>query len=143
MKKVEIFTDGCCKGNPGPGGYGCIIRYGNKVKELKGAERDTTNNIMEMRATIAALASLKEPCQVDLTTDSNYVVKGITTWIHGWIKKGWISSSGQPVKNKGLWEELFSLTKIHQVQWHWVKGHSGHIENERCDQLANEALLLL
>ncbi len=140
MKKVEIFTDGCCKGNPGPGGYGCILKFQDRVKEITGAEKNTTNNIMEMTACIVALEQLKEPCEVDLTTDSQYVIKGITEWIHGWIKKNWINSSRQPVKNKELWQKLHFLNQKHKISWHWVKGHSGHPENERCDQLANEAL---
>jgi len=143
VKKVEIFTDGCCKGNPGPGGYGCILKFQGKIKELTGAEKNTTNNIMEMTACIVALEQLKEPCEVNLTTDSQYVIKGITEWIHGWIKKSWVNAARQPVKNKELWQKLHSLNKKHKITWHWVKGHSGHPENERCDQLANEALTSL
>jgi ribonuclease HI len=140
VKKVQIFTDGCCKGNPGPGGYGCILKFQDRVKEITGAEKNTTNNIMEMTACIVALEQLKESCEVNLTTDSQYVIKGITEWIHGWIKKNWINSSRQPVKNKELWQKLHLLNQKHKISWHWVKGHSGHPENERCDQLANEAL---
>ena len=141
MRKVEIFTDGCCKGNPGPGGYGCIIRENGESVELKGRAADTTNNIMEMTAAIVALKYLKEPCEVELTTDSEYMVKGITAWINNWVKKGWRTASGKPVKNKALWLDLQSLCKTHKVEWKWTRGHSGHQENERCDQLANEALI--
>ena len=140
LKSVEIFTDGGCKGNPGPGGYGCIIRGGGNVLELKGSAPKTTNNIMEMTAAIVALKELSQPYEVTLTTDSQYLVKGITEWIHGWIKKGWMTASRQPVKNKELWQELYSLSKKHKITWVWVKGHAGHPENERCDQLANEAM---
>ena len=140
MKSVEIFTDGGCKGNPGPGGYGCIIRDGDYVLELKGSHLQTTNNIMEMTAAIVALKKLSEPHQVILSTDSQYLVKGMTEWINGWIKKGWKTASRQPVKNKELWQELNNLSKKHEITWIWVKGHAGHLENERCDQLANEAM---
>ena len=140
MKSIEIFTDGGCKGNPGPGGYGCIIRGDGNVLELKGSHSQTTNNIMEMTAAIVALKELSQPYQVTLTTDSQYLVKGMTEWIHNWIKKGWLTASKQPVKNKELWQELHSLSKQHKITWIWVKGHAGHPENERCDQLANEAM---
>lgn len=143
MKKVRIFTDGCCKGNPGPGGYGCIIQYKGKTEELTGADKQTTNNIMEMTAAIVALKHLKEPCEVTLTTDSRYLVDGITDWIHGWIKKGWTTASRKPVKNQSLWEELHCLSQKHKISWHWTKGHAGHPQNERCDELANQALALL
>ena len=141
MKEVEIFTDGACKGNPGPGGYGCILRYEGKSKELKGNSRQTTNNIMEMMAAIVALQELKEPCKVSLTTDSQYLVKGATEWLAGWKRKGWKTASRQPIKNKELWEEVSRLIDMHQITWLWTRGHSGHPENERCDQLANEAIL--
>ena len=140
MKSIEIFTDGGCKGNPGPGGYGCIIRGIGNVLELKGSHPQTTNNIMEMTAAIVALKKLSQPYQITLTTDSQYLVKGMTEWIHNWIKKGWLTASKQPVKNKELWQELHSLSKQHKITWIWVKGHAGHPENERCDQLANEAM---
>ena len=140
MKPVEIFTDGGCKGNPGPGGYGFIIRYSDHVLEFKGSHPQTTNNIMEMTAAIVALKKLNEPHQVTLSTDSQYLVKGMTEWINGWIKKGWKTASRQPVKNKELWQELNNLSKKHEITWVWVKGHAGHPENERCDQLANEAM---
>ncbi|QPJ64925.1 MAG: ribonuclease HI [Candidatus Nitrohelix vancouverensis] len=143
MKEVEIFTDGACKGNPGPGGYGCILRYEGRSKELKGNSRQTTNNIMEMMAAIVALQELKEPCKVSLTTDSQYLVKGATEWLAGWKRKGWKTASRQPIKNKELWEEVSRLIDMHEITWLWTRGHSGHPENERCDQLANEAILSL
>ena len=140
MKKVEIFTDGACRGNPGPGGYGSIIRIKGKTEELRGSAEKTTNNIMELTAAIVALNQLKDPCEVVLTSDSQYLVKGMTEWIDGWIRKGWINSSKQPVKNKELWVELDRLNRRHRVSWVWIRGHSGHVENERCDRLANQAI---
>lgn len=140
MKKVKIYTDGACKGNPGPGGYGCIIVQSGRTRELKGGTRKTTNNIMEMTAAIVALQQLKEPSEVELTTDSQYVVKGITEWINGWVRKNWINASRQPVKNKELWLELKKLNERHKIKWVWVRGHAGHPENERVDALANEAV---
>jgi ribonuclease HI len=137
---VEIFCDGACSGNPGPGGYGAVLRYGGRVKELSGGARDTTNNRMEMTAAIEALRQLKRPCRVLITTDSQYLVKGMTEWIAGWQRKGWRNSKKEPVVNKDLWELLLILTKSHSVQWKWVKGHDGHVENERCDQLAREGI---
>lgn len=139
-KKVEIFTDGACKGNPGPGGWGALLRYNGSEKQLKGGEPDTTNNRMELMAAIEALQALKRPCQVVLTTDSQYVRKGITEWIHGWKKKNWKNASKKPVKNADLWKRLDELAQQHQIEWHWVKGHSGHPENELADQLANDAI---
>ena len=140
MKKVEIFTDGACRGNPGPGGYGSIIRIKGKTEEFRGSAEKTTNNIMELTAAIVALNQLKEPCEVVLTSDSQYLVKGMTEWIDGWIRKGWINSSKQPVKNKELWVELDRLNRRHRISWVWIRGHSGHVENERCDRLANQAI---
>ncbi|MAR93378.1 MAG: ribonuclease HI [Pseudomonadota bacterium] len=140
MDHVEIFTDGACKGNPGPGGWGALLRFGAHEKRLKGAEPQTTNNRMELTAAVEALRALKRPCRVDLTTDSQYVRKGITEWIHGWKKKGWKNAAKQPVKNADLWRALDAASEQHQIQWHWVKGHSGHRENELVDQLANEAI---
>ena len=137
---VEIFCDGACSGNPGPGGYGAILRYGGRVKELSGGARDTTNNRMEMTAAIEALRQLKRPCQVLITTDSQYLVKGMTEWIAGWQRKGWRNSKKEPVVNRDLWELLLSLTEPHLVQWKWVRGHDGHVENERCDQLARDGI---
>ena len=133
---MEIFCDGACSGNPGPGGFGAILRYGGHVKELSGGARETTNNRMEMTAAIEALRQLTRPCQVQITTDSQYLVKGMTEWIEGWQRKGWLNSKKDPVVNKDLWELLLALTKSHTVQWKWVRGHAGHTENERCDQLA-------
>jgi ribonuclease HI len=140
MKKVRIYTDGACKGNPGPGGYGFIIKIEDEVKEYNGANKNTTNNIMEMTAALKALETLEEPCEVELTTDSQYLVKGMTEWIHGWIRKGWQTASKQPVKNKEIWQNLYAISKKHKITWVWVRGHNGHPENERCDALANEAM---
>jgi len=138
--KVEIFTDGACRGNPGPGGWGALLRFGTVEKELYGAEAETTNNRMEMKAVIEALSSLKRRCVVDVTTDSKYVKQGITEWIINWKRNGWRNSSKKPVKNSDLWIELDTVTQQHDVSWHWVKGHSGHEENERVDELANKAI---
>lgn len=137
---VEIFTDGACRGNPGPGGWGAILRYRGRERELSGAEPETTNNRMELTAAIEALQTLKRPCSVELVTDSQYVKQGITAWLPGWKRRGWRAASGQPVKNQDLWEQLDALTRIHQVEWFWVRGHSGHPENERADRLANLAI---
>lgn len=137
---VEVFTDGACRGNPGPGGWGAILRCKGKEKELFGGEAETTNNRMEMMAAIMALESLSRPCQVVLTTDSKYVLQGITEWIIGWKKRGWKNSAKQPVKNVDLWQRLDKINATHQVEWHWVKGHSGHDENERADALANRGI---
>ena len=137
---VEIFCDGACSGNPGPGGYGAMLRCAGRVKEVSGGARDTTNNRMEMTAAIEALRQLTRPCRVIITTDSQYLVKGMTEWISGWQKKGWRNSKKEPVLNKDLWELLLELSKGHSVKWHWVKGHAGHPENERCDQLAREGI---
>ena len=139
MTRVEIFTDGACKGNPGPGGWGAIIRSGEREKELSGGETLTTNNRMELLAAIRALQALKRPCHVDLTTDSVYVRDGITKWIFGWQKNGWRTADKKPVKNAELWQELLEATKPHRIEWHWVKGHAGHAENERADVLACDA----
>ena len=140
LQIVEIFCDGACSGNPGPGGYGAILRYAGRVKELSGGAKDTTNNRMEMTAAIEALRQLKRPCRVSITTDSQYLVKGMTEWIAGWQRKGWRNSKKEPVVNRDLWELLLALTKPHSVQWKWVRGHDGHIENERCDQLARDGI---
>ena len=140
MKKVEIFTDGACKGNPGPGGWGAILRYGTTEKEIYGASKNTTNNIMELTAVIESLKNLNKPCELIITTDSKYVKNGITEWIHNWKKNGWRTAAKKEVKNKELWIELDSLIQIHSITWDWVKGHSGHPENERADLLANVAI---
>ncbi len=139
QKHVEIFTDGSCLGNPGPGGYGAVLKYKGTSKELSQGYKLTTNNRMEMLATIVALQSLKEPCTVTLTTDSQYVRQGITQWISKWQKNNWKTASRQDVKNVDLWKQLYAENQRHKVQWNWVKGHSGHIENERCDDLARQA----
>ncbi len=137
LKKIEIFTDGACSGNPGPGGWGCILRYGNAEKELSGGEGDTTNNRMELTAAIEGLKALKEKCEVTLYTDSQYVANGINKgWARSWQKNGWIKSDKKPALNRELWEELLSLIDRHEVSVVWVKGHNGHPENERCDRLA-------
>ncbi len=140
MKPVEIFTDGACKGNPGPGGWGALMRYGETQKELWGGEAETTNNRMELMAAIKGLEALKRSCDVILTTDSQYVRKGITEWIHGWRKNGWKTSAKKPVKNADLWQQLDQLTSLHNIEWRWVKGHSGHAENELADVLANRGV---
>ena len=139
MKQLDIFTDGACKGNPGPGGWGAIIRYGKHEKEISGGDPDTTNNRMELSAIIQALKILIEPCEVKLHTDSRYVIDGITKWIHGWQRNGWKNASKQPVSNIDLWHDLIEATARHQVEWIWVKGHNGHPENERADRLASDA----
>jgi len=137
MDKVEIFTDGACKGNPGPGGWGAWLKTGEHEKEICGGERNTTNNRMELMAVIEALSTLTRPCSVVLHTDSQYVQKGISEWIHGWKKRGWKTASKEPVKNADLWQALDAAQARHQVEWRWVRGHSGHVGNERADQLAN------
>ncbi|MFZ1743400.1 MAG: ribonuclease HI [Pontixanthobacter sp.] len=138
MKRVEIFTDGACKGNPGPGGWGALLRLGVHEKELSGSDPDTTNNRMEMTAAIKALEALIEPCEVDLYSDSKYVLDGMTKWVEGWKKRGWINASKKPVRNADLWHELIAAAAKHHMHWHWVKGHNGHPENERVDQLASD-----
>lgn len=137
---VEIFSDGACSGNPGPGGYGTLLRCGEHLRELSGYDPETTNNRMELLGAIAGLEALNRSCQVDLTTDSQYVCKGMTEWIHGWRKKGWKNSKKEEVANRDLWERLLELCRKHQVTWHWVRGHAGHPENERCDELARQAI---
>lgn len=142
-KDVEIYTDGACLGNPGPGGWGALLRHGPHEKELSGSEADTTNNRMELLAAIRALQALREPCSVQLYTDSQYVQKGISEWIAGWQRRGWKTADGKPVKNEDLWRELLAARQPHSVRWHWVRGHAGHAENERVDSLAREAALAL
>ena len=139
MKQVQIFTDGACKGNPGPGGWGVLLRMGAHEKELSGSEADTTNNRMELTAAIEGLKALIEPCSVDLYSDSKYVLDGMTKWVEGWQRRGWVNASKKPVRNADLWHELIDISAQHQVEWHWVKGHSGHPENERADRLASDA----
>jgi ribonuclease HI len=138
--RVQIFTDGACSGNPGPGGWGAILRFRGTERELNGGEADTTNNRMEMLAAISALEALTRPCLVDLYTDSAYLKGGITQWIHGWLRNGWKTADKQPVKNADLWQRLIIARDRHDVTWHWVKGHAGHPENERADQLAREGM---
>jgi len=138
--KVEIFSDGACSGNPGPGGWGTLLRFGDHEKELSGFDPETTNNRMELTAAIEGLAALKRSCKVAVTTDSEYVKKGITEWIDGWVKKGWKNSQKKEVANRDLWEKLLEQTRRHEVEWHWVRGHAGHAENERCDELARAAI---
>jgi len=140
LASVEIFTDGACRGNPGPGGWGAILRYNKHEKHLKGAVAFTTNNRMELTAVINALTALKKPCTIKVTTDSQYVRQGITSWLKQWKKNGWKTSSKDPVKNMDLWQQLDTIAKQHEISWHWVKGHSNHPENEMADQLANEAI---
>ena len=137
---VEVYTDGACRGNPGPGGWGMFLRYGETEKEMYGGEAETTNNRMELMAAIQALENLTRECKVVLTTDSEYVRKGITEWMANWKKRGWKTASKQPVKNKDLWQRLDKAATQHQVEWHWVRGHTGHPENERADELANKGI---
>ena len=141
MKHVDIFTDGACKGNPGPGGWGAVLRMGKHEKELSGSDPHTTNNRMELMAAIEALSALIEPCEVTLHTDSKYVMDGITRWVHGWKRNGWVTASKKPVQNAELWHDLIEAVAKHKVEWVWVKGHSGHAENDRADKLASDAAL--
>ena len=138
---VEVATDGACKGNPGPGGWGVLIRAGAKEKELSGGEALTTNNRMELMAAIRGLQALTRPCRVQLSTDSRYVMDGLTKWIHGWQKNGWKTAARQPVKNADLWQDLLAAARPHRVEWKWVKGHAGHPDNERADVLASNAAM--
>lgn len=140
MKHVVIYTDGACRGNPGPGGWGALLQYGGHEKILSGAEDLTTNNRMELMAAIQALAALKSPCKIDLYTDSKYVQKGISEWLAGWKARGWKKADKKPVMNDDLWKMLDVEAARHEVKWHWVKGHSGHPENDRVDQIANDAI---
>lgn len=137
---IEIFTDGACRGNPGPGGWAALLRKGDHERLISGAEPDTTNNRMELMAAIEALALLKRPSRVELTTDSQYLRQGVQQWMARWKRNGWRTAQKQPVKNRDLWERLDQLTASHEIQWHWVRGHSGHVENERVDEEANRAI---
>ena len=140
MKKIEIYSDGACRGNPGPGGWGALLRYDGHEKRLYGAEPQTTNNRMELKATIEALRALRQPCEVTVWTDSQYVKKGMTEWLPGWKAKGWKTAARAPVKNADLWQELEQAASRHRVDWQWVKGHAGHEGNEEADRLANQAI---
>lgn len=142
MKHVIIHTDGACKGNPGPGGWGALLEFGGRRRELKGGERQTTNNRMELTAAIRALDALKEPCQITLFTDSSYVMQGLTEWLPGWKKRGWRTADKKPVKNQDLWQQLDAAAARHVIDWRWVKGHSGNDGNEAADRLANEGVAL-
>lgn len=138
--KVELFTDGACKGNPGPGGWGALLRYGQHEKELWGGESNTTNNRMELTAAIEGLKALTRSCDVKLTTDSQYVKQGINSWLAGWKRNGWRTAAKEPVKNQELWQELDAQCQRHNIEWHWVRGHTGHAENEKADELANRGV---
>ncbi len=138
--EVKIYTDGACRGNPGPGGWGAVLEYGKETKMLHGAEMMTTNNRMELTAVIQALLALKRPCKIALTSDSKYVLKGITEWLPNWKQKGWRTAAKKPVMNSDLWQQLDQLVVTHEITWHWVKGHSGHVQNELADQLANKGI---
>ena len=140
MKKVTIHTDGACRGNPGPGGWGALLRFGDQERELFGGEPETTNNRMELTAAIRALEALKEPCAIELYTDSKYLMDGITSWLDGWKARGWKTAAKKPVKNQDLWQSLDQLVGPHVINWHWVRGHAGHADNERADLLANKGL---
>jgi ribonuclease HI len=139
VKKVHLITDGACLGNPGPGGWAAILRYGDKKKEIFGSEPHTTNNRMELRAAIEGLRALKEGCEVEVVTDSEYLKNGITTWIHGWKRKGWMTAAKKPVVNQDLWKDLDEQVSRHKTQWSWTKGHASHADNNRCDELASSA----
>ncbi len=139
-ERVEIYTDGACKGNPGPGGWGALLRYRGRERELWGGEPNTTNNRMELMAAIQALEALKRPCRVTLTTDSRYLQQGVTEWLANWKRRGWKTAGRQPVKNVDLWKRLDEAMSRHDIEWHWVRGHTGHPENERADRLANRAI---
>jgi len=141
--RVRIYTDGACKGNPGRGGWGALLQFDGREKELCGGEAETTNNRMELTAVIRALEALKRPCDIDLYTDSQYVQKGISEWVAGWKRRGWKTADRKPVKNVDLWLELDRLAAVHRIRWHWVRGHAGHPENERADALANQGIAAL
>jgi ribonuclease HI len=139
-EQVQMFTDGACRGNPGPGGWGVVLRYGDNERQLFGGDRETTNNRMELLAVIEGLSVLKRPCEISITSDSTYVLKGIQEWLQNWKKRGWKTASKKPVKNVDLWQRLDALIEPHTIEWHWVKGHSGHPQNELADELANRGI---
>ena len=139
-EQVQMFTDGACRGNPGPGGWGVVLRYGDNERQLFGGDRETTNNRMELLAVIEGLSVLKRPCEISITSDSTYVLKGIQEWLQNWKKRGWKTASKKPVKNVDLWQRLDALIEPHTIEWHWVKGHSGHPQNEFADELANRGI---
>ncbi len=143
MKRITIHTDGACEGNPGPGGWAALLRYGERVRELSGGDPATTNNRMELQAALAALQALKEPCRVELHTDSVYLRDGMTEWLRGWKARGWRTMDKKPVRNEDLWRALDAQDQLHAIRWHWVKGHAGHPENERCDVLAKAEIAKL
>lgn len=143
MKNIHIYSDGACKGNPGPGGWGAVIQYGKHEKEISGGDVNTTNNRMEIQAAINALNMLIEPCKVTLFTDSKYVIDGITKWVEGWKRNGWVNASKKPVRNSDLWHELIAAAKDHDIEWKWVKGHDGNPGNERADTLASDAAIAI
>lgn len=143
MQKVVIHTDGACHGNPGPGGWAAVLAYGEQTREISGAVLATTNNRMELQSAIEALSALKRPCEVEIYTDSSYLRSGVTAWIFGWKRNGWMTKAKQPVKNADLWKALDAAASKHRIEWHWLKGHAGHKENERCDGLATEAIVAL
>lgn len=138
--EVKIYTDGACRGNPGPGGWGAVLEYGKEARSIYGSEALTTNNRMELTAVIEALSALKRPCRIAVVSDSKYVLQGITEWLPNWKRKGWLTASKKPVMNSDLWQRLDQLAAIHEISWHWVKGHSGHVQNELADQLANKGI---
>lgn len=138
---IEIFTDGACSGNPGPGGYGIVLKYKGNTREISGYDPATTNNRMELMGVIEALRVIKKPGKIQVVSDSSYVIKGITEWIKGWVRKGWINSQKKTVLNRDLWEKLLEFSQPHDIKWVWVKGHHGHIENEQCDKLARDAII--
>ncbi|MCQ2965267.1 MAG: ribonuclease HI [Alphaproteobacteria bacterium] len=140
MKKIKIYTDGACSGNPGMGGWGALLIYNSHTKEISGSKNLTTNNEMELQAVVSALSLLKEPCEIDLTSDSQYVVKGASEWMYKWAKNSWRISKSHSVKNSGLWQEIYRFSKVHTIHWYWIKGHAGHPENEKCDQLATNEI---
>ena len=138
---IEVYTDGACSGNPGPGGYGILLKYGDHTRRISGYDASTTNNRMELVAVIEALKAIKKPSKIKIVSDSSYVIKGITEWIKGWVKRNWVNSQKKPVLNRDLWENLLECSRSHNIEWVWVRGHQGHTENEQCDKLARDAII--